>query len=194
MTRLLLIRHGETDWNVEGRWQGQIDVPLNANGRRQAAQTAKALADTPIAAIYSSDLKRAYETAQALAQVKGLPVIKEPRLREIHQGDWQGLLVSEIETRYAERFHQRRRDPLSVAPPGGETVQQVRARAWHAIEDIVSRHPTETIAIVAHGFILALVRVSFEKKPYDDLWKMIPGSGECIAIDIDPKFPGTILA
>lgn len=128
MTQLILIRHGETDWNVEGRWQGQADVPLNERGRAQAVQLAQELKDDGIDAIYSSDLIRALETAEKLSEATKLSVQIDRRLREIHQGEWQGMLVSEIQTRYADRFARRRDDPLHIAPPGGETVAQVKTR------------------------------------------------------------------
>lgn len=96
MTRLILVRHGETDWNVEGRYQGHSDVPLNARGRAQAARLAEALRGSDIRAIYSSDLARARETAEALAHATRLAVQHDPRLREIDQGDWEGMLFLEI--------------------------------------------------------------------------------------------------
>jgi broad specificity phosphatase PhoE len=88
MTCLLLIRHGETDWNIEGRWQGQADVPLNQRGRQQAIDIARSLCHSDIHAIYSSDLQRAWHTAQVLARLKKLPIQPDTRLREIHQGEW----------------------------------------------------------------------------------------------------------
>src|SRR4030067_2492051 len=104
VSRLILIRHGETDWNVDGRWQGQADVPLNARGIAQAEETAQSLSNVKFAAIYSSDLARARQTAEALSRIVGLPVQTDARLREIHQGAWQGLRVPEIEAQYAEAF------------------------------------------------------------------------------------------
>lgn len=174
MTRLILIRHGETDWNVEGRWQGQADVPLNERGRQQSEAVAELLRDVPIEAIYASDLQRAYETARAIARVKGLPIQTDPRLREIHQGEWQGLLATEIKAKYAEQFERRQRDPLHIAPPGGETVAQVRERVTAAVEEIIRKHPHGTVVIVSHGFALALVLVHFQQRPVDQVWHLIP--------------------
>ncbi len=189
MTRLYLIRHGETDWNIEGRWQGQADVPLNGRGRAQAARTAQALADVGLTRIYSSDLARASETAEALARVTGLPIQFEPRLREIHQGEWQGLLVTEIEARYSEAFHLRKQDPLKVAPPGGETVQQVRERVVSAIEAILQRHPHERVAVVSHGFALAVALVHYQGHPIDEVWDLIPSNGAWQEVEISPGVP-----
>ncbi len=190
MTRLYLIRHGETDWNVEGRWQGQADVPLNARGREQAQRVARALRDVPFAAIYSSDLSRARETAEALARVVGLPVREDPRLREIHQGEWQGMLVGEIQARYAGQFARRRSDPLRVAPPGGETVAQVRDRVVRAVDEIIAKHPCETVAVVSHGFAIAVILAHFRHHPIDEVWEMIPENGAWQVIEVEPEING----
>jgi broad specificity phosphatase PhoE len=178
MTHLYLVRHGQTDWNVEGRWQGQADVPLNEIGRQQAAQIAHSLSEVGMAAIYSSDLVRARETADALAELTGLEVQLDPRLREIHQGQWQGLLVTDIQDRYGQAFQRRRDDPLNVAPPGGETVLQVRERVVDAIEDIVKGHPDERVAVVSHGFALAVIQVHYQDRPVTDAWELIPENDE----------------
>jgi broad specificity phosphatase PhoE len=184
MTRLILIRHGETDWNVEGRWQGQADVPLNARGLQQTHVVVESLGQEPISAIYSSDLQRAFMMAQALGRAKDLPVHTDPRLREIHQGKWQGMLVSEIKANYSEQFARRKYDPLNVAPPDGETVAQVRQRVIAVVEEIVQKHPTETIAIVSHGFALALVLAYFQRRPIEEVWSLIPENGKPKTLDV----------
>lgn len=178
MTHLYLVRHGQTDWNVVGRWQGQADVPLNERGRQQAAQIARSLSEVGLVAIYSSDLVRARETADALAELTGLKVRLDSRLREIHQGQWQGLLVADIQERYGQEFQRRRDDPLNVSPPGGETVLQVRERVVDAIEDIVQQHPDERVAVVSHGFALAVIQVHYQNRPVTDAWELIPENDE----------------
>ncbi len=177
MTRFILIRHGETDWNIEGRWQGQADVPLNARGREQAAKLARSLSETSIAAIYSSDLSRARETAERLAQVSGLQVCIDPRLREIHQGEWQGQLFTDIQAKYADEFHQRKKHPMSMAPPGGETAFQVRERVLGAIQDIGHKHLGRTVAIVSHGFAIAVLLAHYQNVPIEQVWDLIPENG-----------------
>jgi broad specificity phosphatase PhoE len=178
MTRLILIRHGQTDWNVEGRWQGQADVPLNSRGLEQAQQLATELADVGIQAIYASDMQRALQTVQPLSRLTGLPVRIDPRLREIHQGEWQGMLVTEIMARYGELFHRRKADPMAVAPPGGETLEQVQQRAYRVLDEILEHHPHETVAIGAHGFVIALLRLRLENRPVEDVWQLVPQSGQ----------------
>jgi len=183
MTRLILIRHGETDWNSEGRWQGQVDVPLNATGWEQAQQMARSLESAHIAAIYSSDLQRARQTAQVLADSTGLLLHLDSRLREIHQGEWQGLLFSEIQARYAQAYQDRQRDPLNFASPGGEAVAQVRERALAATRDIIRQHSDATVAVVLHGFVLAVLIAHLRGQPFDQVWDLIPGNGQWVVTE-----------
>src|SRR5690349_15996562 len=117
MTTLLLARHGETDWNREGRWQGWADPPLNELGRRQATRLAEQLRTIPFDAVYSSDLRRAHETAEILAAPHAVPIVVDPALREIDIGSWSGLTRAEI----AARFPNGDR-------PDGETHEQHAAR------------------------------------------------------------------
>ena len=184
-TRLILIRHGETDWNIEGRWLGQADVPLNARGREQAGQIALLLKDVGLAAIYTSDLTRARETAEVLARARQLGVRIDPRLREIHQGEWQGLHLAEIQTRYTETFRSRQENPLQVAPPGGETASQVRERVLAAVNDIVQTHAGDTVVIVSHGFALAVILVYHQGIPIEKIWDLIPENAQVNIIDVN---------
>lgn len=184
MARLILVRHGATDWNGERRWQGQADPPLNARGLEQAAALAQVLQGSGMSALYSSDLQRACQTAEALSLASGLPLNLEPRLREVHLGEWQGLLTDEIRTRYAEAFERRSQDPMSIAPPGGETGLQVQQRALAAVEEILRRHPEETVGIVSHGFTLAVLRLHYESVPPERLWELVLGNCEIVEIGI----------
>jgi broad specificity phosphatase PhoE len=185
MTHLYLVRHGQTDWNLEGRWQGHADVPLNMQGRQQAVQIASALADTGLAAIYSSDLQRALDTAQVIAAATGLQVRIDPRLREINQGEWQGMLATDIEARYGELLRQRKVNPLSVAPPGGESVQQVRDRVVAAIEAIRQHHPHQRVAVVSHGFALAMVQMHYLNYPLSQVWSLIPPNDRWVELQLN---------
>jgi len=174
MTRLVLVRHGETDWNVEGRYQGQANPPLNERGRAQARQVAEELKGQQLDALYSSDLRRAAETAAAIGQATGLPVHHDPRLREINQGEWQGLLVTEIEQRYPELFHRWREAPLTVTLPGGESIAQMQERVLAAVEEIVRRHPGQRVALVTHKLPMAVIKCHYQNIPLERLWELIP--------------------
>lgn len=185
MTQLLLIRHGQTDFNDEGRLQGQLDVPLNARGVEQARRMAQALKGAQIHAIYSSDLQRARATARELAEVTGLPVRIDPRLREVHLGEWQGKLAKDVQTAESDIYWQRRKYPAVVAPPGGETAIQVQERLLAAINDIVERHPAETAAIVSHGFAIAVTLAYFRDIPISQVWSLVPENGQIHVVEVD---------
>ncbi len=187
MTTIYAVRHGETPWNVEGRYQGQLDPPLNERGHQQAEATARALASLGIEAIYSSDLKRAAQTAEALARLTGLPIVFDPRLREIHQGEWQGVLVEEIQRRWPEVFEGWRRDPWHYRPPGGETLQALRERVLAAIWDIVRRHPEGTVAVFTHKLPIALLKIEFKGAPPDQLWELLPKNGAWEVFEVRPE-------
>ena len=153
-TRVLAIRHGETAWNVDTRIQGQLDIPLNDNGRWQAARMAEALADEPLHALYASDLGRAHETALALAQAVGLPVQLDRGLRERGFGVFEGRTFREIEDRWPEgSLRWRKRDP-AFGPEGGETLADFYERCVATASRLAHRHPGQSIALVAHGGVL----------------------------------------
>lgn len=157
ITHLILIRHGQTDWNAAGRWQGQADPPLNALGRAQAENAARELADRRIAALISSDLRRARETADIIGGQLGLAVTIEPRLREINLGDWQGLYTDEIERRWPREKQQWHDAPLSARPPNGETIEELAARVSAAADDIARQYANRTVGIVAHELPIAVI-------------------------------------
>ena len=153
-TRVLAIRHGETAWNVDGRIQGQLDVPLNDTGRWQVHRLALAVADEGITAIYSSDLLRAFETAQAVARGCGEPITTDPGLRERGFGVFEGLSYDEINRRWPEQAERwRRRDP-DFGAEGGETLRQFSERGVSAVSSLAALHPGETIAVVSHGGVM----------------------------------------
>lgn len=163
MTRVFIVRHGATDWNHTKRAQGHADIPLNEEGRNHATRAARELASEEITAVYSSDLQRAYDTAKAIADAHGLEVHADPRLREIDQGEWEGLDNDEI----------RRRWPLLWGPhrhystrPGGESPQQVRERSLAALKDAVAANPDGAIVVVSHGGTIRWLAA--EALGYDD--------------------------
>jgi broad specificity phosphatase PhoE len=151
-TTILLIRHGLTDWNAEQRWQGHQDIPLNDTGIDQARALARRLANWPIQALYSSDLKRAAQTADILAKAVGLQVTRDRAWRERDVGAFQGLTRAEIEIQYPNEFSAMTRG--SIYPPSGEDNQELHARAVAAFDKLVARHPGEMVAVVSHGGLL----------------------------------------
>ncbi|MGH3064744.1 MAG: histidine phosphatase family protein [Gaiellaceae bacterium] len=142
-TRLLLVRHGETDWNAERRVQGQTDRPLNETGRAQALELAAGLAAEPLDAVYSSDLARAFETARAIADRHGLLVAPLRALRERDFGTWEGLTDDEVLARYPEAH---------TAPWGdAETREELLVRTVAALRQIATNHPGGRVVVVTHG-------------------------------------------
>ena len=154
---MIAVRHGETAWNVDTRIQGQLDIPLNDTGHWQAAQLGRALADEPVAAVYSSDLSRAWETASAIARPLALPVQPEQRLRERGFGRFEGMRFAEIDRTLPEQASLwRRRDP-DFAPEGGENLIAFRQRVEHAAAELAARHVGQLIVLVAHGGVMDIL-------------------------------------
>ncbi len=153
-TRFCIVRHGETDWNVERRIQGHIDIPLNAVGRAQAEATAVGLAGHAFVAAYSSDLVRAWQTAEAAARRIGLELKPDPGLRERHYGVFQGLTVAEAAQRLpAAHARYLVRDPHYDFEVG-ESLSHTAARVVAAIEALAASHPGQTVLLVSHGGVL----------------------------------------
>ncbi len=160
-TRICLIRHGQTAWNLATRVQGHLDIGLDATGREQAERLGAALAGEGLQALYSSDLARAHDTALAVARHTGLPVQRDVRLRERAFGQFEGLTHAEIAQRFPDQaLRWRQRDP-DFGAPGGETLLQFQARCVPAAAELSARHPGQSIALVAHGGVLdALYRAA----------------------------------
>jgi broad specificity phosphatase PhoE len=193
-TRLILIRHGITDWNIQKRYQGQTDIPLNEQGKEQARQAAAELASTPIDTFYASDLKRALETAQIIAKDRNLEIKTNPKLRETHFGVWEGLTIADIKVKYPDLLEKANSDPFNTIFPTGESRGQMFARVGNELKEIAKAHPGETVAIASHegsisAGICGLLNQSFiEMRPkyrldnaafhileqdYDGTWKIV---------------------
>ncbi|MDQ4025188.1 MAG: histidine phosphatase family protein, partial [Actinomycetota bacterium] len=158
-----LVRHGATAWNHSKKAQGQADIELNDAGYRQAIATAEELSHVPVAAVYSSDLKRAYDTAEPIAKTHGLEVRTSPAFREIDQGEWEGLHVDEIRRRWPDLWGPARHYSTR---PGGESPAQVRERALAGLEQVVRAHPDGSVVVVSHGGTIRWL--SAEALGYDD--------------------------
>jgi alpha-ribazole phosphatase len=162
------VRHGQTLWNHVARYQGHTDTPLDDTGTTQAKLLSLRLAAEPLQAVYSSDLKRARETARIIAEPHGLAVQTLPQLREISFGVWEGLTYQEIKTRFGDISDRWHTSPGSVRIPDGETFQELRERAYDAVKDLVKRHDQSSIAVVTHGatiraIICALLGIDLNK-------------------------------
>jgi probable phosphoglycerate mutase len=167
MTELLLIRHGETDWNRQHRFQGQIDVPLNPTGRRQAARLAERLAGDRHDLLLASDLQRALQTAAPLADAWGLPVQAQPGLREQGFGLFEGLEVAAVQAGHAALWERWLAHEADFALPGGESARQFSARVVAAVQALVQAHPGRRLAVVTHGGVLDMVWRHARGQPLD---------------------------
>ncbi|CAN5214215.1 alpha-ribazole phosphatase [soil metagenome] len=163
ITKLLIVRHGVTEWNREGLAQGMADIDLDEEGRRQAHAVASSLASFDIDAVFSSDLSRAVHTAEPIAQRHGLEVVQDPDFREVDQGEWTGLTTHEIRRRWPDLWGPARH---YSARPGGESPQQVRRRMLRGVAGVVRGHPGQTVVIVSHG--AAIRWLSAEALGYED--------------------------
>jgi probable phosphoglycerate mutase len=160
MTEILLVRHGETDWNVERRFQGHADPSLNDNGRAQAHALAAELAAEHIDAVYTSDLTRARETAEIISAQLGVDIVPRSELREIDVGDWEGLTWDDIERQFPDG--RRRWDESGHGWEGGETYEQLAERVVDALRRIAAAHPGGRVLVVGHGGTIRSVRAHVE--------------------------------
>jgi broad specificity phosphatase PhoE len=168
--RIFLARHGETVYNVEGRWQGQADSPLTERGLAQAHLLGAALASEPLAAVYSSDLGRALRTAEAVAAPHQLPVTQDRRLREVHVGTWTGLNREQIEALQPGGLQAWASQPARMVLPGGEPLTAVQERALAFFAERMPPHAGEAIAIITHGAVGQAILVQALGGSIEDLW------------------------
>lgn len=168
MTRLILVRHGETVWNQQRRYQGQEDSPLSSLGLRQAEKTGHFLSARKIDAIYSSDLKRALLTAKEISRHHKLTPVIDHRLREISFGIWEGLSRTEVKEKHSHIYKARRKDSLHTRIPGAELPREVVKRFQEALQELLVKHDQQTLLIVGHGGCLrvnvaSLLHIPLEK-------------------------------
>ncbi|KPJ51975.1 MAG: hypothetical protein AMJ37_03800 [Dehalococcoidia bacterium DG_18] len=153
MARIILIRHGQTEWNREERFRGRVDIDLDETGLRQAEAAARRIAQWEVAAIYSSPLKRAMTTAEIIANRLGLPVKPLEEINDMDFGAWQGLSIAEVKEKYPELFDLWRYSPQRLRIPEGESLEDVRNRVAAAIDDLVAGHENGTVAVVTHRVV-----------------------------------------
>jgi len=174
MTEIWLVRHGQTDWNLEGRYQGQEDIPLNETGLQQAQDLAKKLETVHFDAIYSSDLQRASQTAGYIAGIKKMKIQFDPNLREICQGEWEGMLFSDVVRSYEKMVEKRRLEPLNTRAPGGESVSDVYSRVNVVVKKIACAYPHGRVLLVAHGVVISTIFCDANTIPLSEVYWHIP--------------------
>ena len=186
--RLILVRHGETDWNKAGRFQGQIDIPLNDHGRSQAAAARDFLKDVSIDRAWSSTLSRPTETAQIILEAHSeVPLVQIDGLVEIGHGLWEGKLESEIRDGWSDLLDTWKRAPETVQMPEGETIQDVWARSVTSWQEIAKGlKPEETALVVAHDAVNKTILCDLLGLTPADIWAVKQGNGGVTVVDINP--------
>ena len=178
---LILVRHGETDWNVEKRCQGSRDESrLTAKGIKQATELGRALEKSPAQALISSHQARSVQTANIIAETLNLTVSVDPRLGEMAQGAWEGLLFPDIERQYGPVYEQFLANPLLAVPPGGESIQALARRVTRVAAEIAGQYAGQTVIVVSHEIPLAALRCIDADQPLSELWKYAPANGEIV--------------
>jgi broad specificity phosphatase PhoE len=176
---LIFIRHGVTSWNQQKKYCGALDVPLSPQGRRQARRLQAKFKNGNISRVYSSDRKRAMQTAKiAFKNVKIEPFTK---LREIHFGLFEGLTHAEILKKYNNLYRQWLKDPFSISPPGGEDMKKFKQRILGAFKHILKNNPNANVAVVCHGGVIGILCSSIKRSK--DFWRYIPASASISVIE-----------
>jgi alpha-ribazole phosphatase len=178
MGKIVLVRHGETDWNNIGRIQGWTDVPLNSNGMKQADKTAKALQKIQITAVFSSPLKRALSTAEKIAGKHGVQTTVVPEFSEINQGLWEGLLSKEAKSQFPSLYKNWQSDPYNTSPPGGESVKMLAERVLPAYKRIKEHNKQNTVCIVSHKVVMALIKCFHNSIDFKEIMKFLPENAD----------------
>lgn len=183
--KFFILRHGETPWNVQGRFQGRNDIPLNDKGQGQARAASRALQEIPFDAFWASPLSRALDTARAVAGPHAGEIRTHEGLLEISHGLWEGLLACEVEERWPgvlERWH---RAPHTVTMPEGETLLDVQARALRAV-DSMRRAGGETVLMAAHDAVIKVLLCAWMEMPLHCFWRFQIGNGSLTIVEDSP--------
>jgi len=190
MTRIVLIRHGQTIWNREVRFRGRADIPLDEFGLRQAEATGRYVAARwPVTAVYASPMLRAIQTAGAVARAHGLDAQPFEGLMDIDYGQWQGQLASDMERQHPQLWETWWKAPHKMHFPGGEMLDDVRSRIVAALDQVVARHPEETVALVSHTVANRVLLCAVLGLGNEDFWRL--GQETCAVNVFDVGEDGT---
>jgi probable phosphoglycerate mutase len=186
MLRIVLLRPGSTDFDEQGRIQGTLDVPLNANGAEQVAHSVGELSNVEIDAVYSAPGQAARQTAQLLAADHELRVRVIDKLQNLNQGLWHGKLIEELKKNQPRVYKQWQENPQAVCPPQGETCASALRRVGEALDKLIRKHPAGVIALVAPEPVASLIRSSLTQQEVGDLWKAERECGGWELLNIEP--------
>lgn len=172
MTQIILARHGNTPWNKDKIFRGSKDIPLDDTGREEAWALGEWLKDETIHAAYTSPLSRSRDTAIAIARHHDLPVIDLPGLADLSYGDWEGVLLKEVKVKYADLYRQWEAAPHTVTFPNGESLELLRTRSLAAVEEVVQRHPDQTVLLVGHRAVNKVLIAAFIGLDNSHFWRI----------------------
>jgi len=175
MGKLILVRHGQTNWDKENRLQGSLDIPLNDEGRKEAEEIASKLSKFKINAVYSSPTSCSLSTANEIASLNNLKVKKVKELIEFNHGVWQGLLLSDIKKRYKRQYNSWKVSPTSGCPPKGESVKDAYDRAVSIMHKIIDKNKGQTVCVVSGNIFLSVLKCYLKHMDLDKMWKFVPG-------------------
>lgn len=170
--RLMLVRHGETQWNLENRIVGHTEIGLNSTGRRQVALLAQALGGQKVDALYSSPLRRAVETANEIAKEHGLDVVTDDALKEVDAGELDGIAIEEVVRCYGNFWEEWAKGADTLRMPGGETMGELQDRAWSVTTRVVSDHPEGTVILVSHTLTILSILTKALGMPLEDFRRL----------------------
>jgi len=186
VTEFILVRHGQTIWNSQGRWQGWLNSPLSELGVQQAQVARDALREVPLEAAYCSDTGRAKQTAEIILEPHGLALIEVEGLREKYYGKWEGLNVAEIDANYpGTRFDDSRDQRATHRPPDGETMVEVRARVKDFLTDLAGKERGRRVLLVAHSGVVRAVDSLCSDQRFDDIWHRTPPNACMMIFQVD---------
>jgi alpha-ribazole phosphatase len=187
--RLYVVRHGATVWNKETRYQGQTDIPLNEEGERQAEKIAARFAGECIQAVYSSPLKRAFDTAKQIARPHSLDVCCLPGMLEIGFGDWEGKEYTHIRQQYSEELRRWIQNPLDNHVPNGEALPELHQRVEGALQEILSSHEEGNVVLVAHSGSIRMLFCCLLKMDLSAFWRIMQFNGAINQIEFRNGVP-----
>ena len=186
MGRWYIVRHGETEWNAQGRIQGHTDISLSERGVQQSKLVAQRLAGVTLDVAYSSDLERSAETARQILGQRSIPLHTSPQLREYNKGVFEGLTPEETGHRYPELFTASQVNDLDFAPPGGESIRQTSVRMNDFMTELRMRHGDDNVLIVGHGGALRAGFVALMELPLEANWRFVMANCGLSVLDIYP--------
>lgn len=182
LTKLYLLRHGETDWNQKSIFQGQTDIDLNESGQNDARKAVEIFKDIKINQIYSSDLKRAQNTALMISENKNLEIQIDKQLREISFGDWEGLKFKEIKNQFPKMITDWQQDPLHYSPPAGEKLIDFKKRIVNFFKKMIQKNKGDKILVVTHGGVIKVYLTAILAIDPQNFWQFQIDNGSLTEI------------